>query len=272
MVINLTEGDRGSIVARYSHAPIRVGFTPKQGSVANRFNLLTHLVKKPPTPRHAVELNLDAVRRIGIFPETSERDLHFAIPAEAQQQVQERLRAAGIAERPFLHIHPTSRWLFKAWPERNVSTLIDQLHARGWPVVITAAPDAREREFVQRVLSGVRQPVALDLSGQLTLKELGAVIDRSTCVVTLDSVPAHMASALKKPSVIIFGPSSEIEWGPWRNPNAKVVTQPMSCRPCGLDGCGGSKVSDCLVSLPVQSVLTAVLELYAQATIPKSMS
>ncbi|MGH2638283.1 MAG: glycosyltransferase family 9 protein, partial [Rhabdochlamydiaceae bacterium] len=58
--------------------------------------------------------------------------------------------------------------------------------------------------------------------------------------------------------VVLFGPTSEINWGPWRNPMARVVTQTMSCRPCFMDGCGGSKRSDCLTTLPVEQVLSAV--------------
>jgi heptosyltransferase-3 len=96
------------------------------------------------------------------------------------------------------------------------------------------------------------------LAGQIDLKELGAVIDQSQMLICVDSVPLHMASALKTPVVVLFGPTSEINWGPWRNPQARVVTQQMSCRPCLMDGCGGSKRSDCLATLPVRQVLDSV--------------
>lgn len=263
LVINLTEGDRGAIVARYSKAPIRVGFAPKGKSFASRLGMLTHIVKRPPTVRHAVESNLDALRRIGIFPEPEERELSFTIPLEARERANELLLASGLADQKFVMVHPTSRWLFKTWPEESMAALIDQLAEISVPVVVTAAPETRERTFVARIVEGLKRAKVVDLTGQLTLKELGAVIDRSACLLTLDSVPAHIASALKKPTVVLFGPSSEIEWGPWRNPHARVIAQPMSCRPCGLDGCGGSKVSDCLHTLPVRPVLDAVLQLYS---------
>mgnify|MGYP002393159792 CR=1 FL=1 len=50
------------------------------------------------------------------------------------------------------------------------------------------------------------------------------------------------------------------EWGPW-NVAHRVVSADFSCRPCGLDGCGGSKVSECLTTLPVAQVLAACEEL-----------
>jgi heptosyltransferase-3 len=64
--------------------------------------------------------------------------------------------------------------------------------------------------------------------------------------------------------VALFGPSGEIEWGPWQVPN-RVVTSSHSCRPCGNDGCGGGKVSECLTTLGVKQVLAAVDELLARS-------
>jgi len=87
------------------------------------------------------------------------------------------------------------------------------------------------------------------------------LIEMSELVVCVDSLPFHMANALKKRVVAIFGPTSDVTWGPWRNKNARVVAQKMSCRPCYQDGCGGSKVSDCLATLGVSAVLEVIEEL-----------
>jgi heptosyltransferase-3 len=115
---------------------------------------------------------------------------------------------------------------------------------------------------VLRACAGV--PV-INLAGRLNLKELGALIDACRCLICVDSVPMHMASALKRPCVALFGPSSEIAWGPWLNADARVVAQNYSCRPCNLDGCGGSKVSDCLTTLAVEAVLHPTLALLGKA-------
>jgi len=98
----------------------------------------------------------------------------------------------------------------------------------------------------------------LNLAGKVTLQELAALIALSEQVICVDSLPLHMASALQKPVLAIFGPSSDVTWGPWQNPLARVVSQTMSCRPCYQDGCGGSKVSDCLTTLSVETVLRSL--------------
>src|SRR6185503_12443855 len=66
-------------------------------------------------PRHTVEANLDALRRLGIYPEEGEKPLVMVPGEAAEARVEQLLAAAGLARKGFLHVHPTSRWLFKTW-------------------------------------------------------------------------------------------------------------------------------------------------------------
>lgn len=244
LVINLTEGDRGALAARATRARIRVGFEPK-----GRWQkgLYTHIVKHGPALRHTVEKNLDVLRRIGIFPKVEDRELFLHVPGSAR----EKMRREG----PFVVIHPTSRWRFKCWPVEKMRKLTEELLRRGKRVVFTSGPDRIETEMVEEITRGLD---VTNLSGKISLKELAALIEMSELLICVDSVPFHMASALKKRVVALFGPTSDITWGPWRNPHAKVVVQKLSCRPCYQDGCGGSKISDCLATLPLIAVLNAI--------------
>jgi heptosyltransferase-3 len=76
----------------------------------------------------------------------------------------------------------------------------------------------------------------------------------------VDSMPMHVAAAMGVPTVALFGPSGEVVWGPWGT-RSSVVSTTHSCRPCGQDGCGGGKVSECLTLLPVDAVHSAAREL-----------
>jgi heptosyltransferase-3 len=254
LVLSLSESDRGRIAARVSGAPLRVGFKLRGRSSPG----YTHLVSRPSLARHVVERNLDALRRIGIFPDVSGRALNFPLPEADRESVRVRLAAEGIEQGGFVHVHPASRWLFKTWPAERVAEVVRRLGSSGMRCVLTAAPDPAEKAMVARIvaLSGHARPV--DLAGAVTLKQLGALIDSSAALLCVDSLPLHIASALKHPVVALFGPSSEKDWGPWQNPNARVLATDFPCRPCGLDGCGGSKVSDCLVELPGARVIAAL--------------
>lgn len=247
LVINLTEGDRGALAAKISGAKIRVGFTPK-GRWQKK--LYTHVVKHCPGVRHTVERNLDALRRIGIFPEETGRELQFHIGSLAAESMQQRLGSS-----PFVLIHPTSRWRFKCWSIEKMRSLVSHLLQRGKKIILTSGPDPIEIEMVEAIAKGFDVEV---FAGKITLKEFGALINLSEVLICVDSVPLHLASALKRPVVALFGPTSDATWGPWRNPKARIVSQNFSCRPCYQDGCGGSKYSDCLQTIPVERVLAAV--------------
>jgi heptosyltransferase-3 len=131
-------------------------------------------------------------------------------------------------------------------------------------VILTAGQDPQEIAMVQEILSLAPQVRAFNWAGKLTLKELSALISLSRALLCVDSVPLHIASATKTPVVALFGPTSELNWGPWMHPKARVVTNNFSCRPCFQDGCGGSKMSDCLFSIPPKKILAALEEVFVQ--------
>jgi heptosyltransferase-3 len=260
LLVHLTEQPRGawlarSLGARCSVAPVVSG---RGGFWAHSFTHLYPLARNG--RRHKVEANLDALRRIGVQPGLDERRMQFVPGAAAQTRVAALLAAEGLAERSYIHIHPASRWRFKCWtPERNAE-LIDRLSA-SHRVVLTAAPDPEELALVDEIVAktGTRPLV---LAGKLQIKELGALTAGARLFVGVDSMPMHLAAAMGTPAVALFGPSGEEEWRPWRVKH-RVVASGHPCRPCGNDGCGGSKVSECLTTLGVDEVYAAVQELLA---------
>jgi heptosyltransferase-3 len=255
LVINLTEGDRGAIAALLSGSFCRVGFDPKGKGLLGKRKVYTHVIKQCPHPRHTVERQLDALRAIGIFPQ--ERELYLDIPEAARQRMEAVVVEQGWNSGDYVLIHPVSRWRFKCLSTQQMAELIRKLHAQGEKVVISSGPDALEIAMVDEILNQVPGIPVLNCAGQLSLKELSALIAAAKALICVDSVPLHIASAVKTPVVALFGPTSEQNWGPWRNPRARVVAQRFSCRPCYQDGCGGSKMSDCLFTLPVDRIVEA---------------
>lgn len=256
LIVHLTEHPRGAWLARSLGARWSVAPAVRDRS---RFweRSFTHLYALPKNGRrHQVELNLDALRRIGIQPGPENRRAMIVAGAQAEQKVAALLATEGLQDRKFVHIHPASRWKFKCWPAQKNAELIDRLAARGERIVITAAPEATELALIDDILRQTSARVT-NLSGKLSIKELVAVIARARISVCVDSMPMHVAGATGTPVVALFGPSGDVEWGPWQV-LSEVVTSNHPCRPCGNDGCGGGKVSECLTSLDVSPVFAAV--------------
>jgi len=254
LLVHLSEQPRGAWLARtlgvrYSVAPAM----RHRGALWRRS--FTHLFPIA-ARRHQVEVNLDALRRIGIQLAPGEKDVVF-VPGDAA----ERTIDALVDGEPFVHLHPASRWTFKCWPAEKNAELIDRLSADGIKVVVTAAPVEAEKQFVDEILrKASSRPLNL---AALSIKELGALTARARLFVGVDSMPMHLAAAMGTPAVALFGPSGEAEWAPWGAAH-RVVTSAHTCRPCGLDGCGGGKVSECLSTLPVEAVHATARELLAR--------
>jgi heptosyltransferase-3 len=87
---------------------------------------------------------------------------------------------------------------------------------------------------------------------------LAALAARAKLFIGVDSAPMHIAAAVQTPTVALFGPSGELEWAPWGVRHRIVASTEHACRPCGNDGCGGGKVSECLTRLPVEAALSAI--------------
>ncbi len=255
LIIHLSEHPRGAWLARYLGAPWSVAPAIRDRGTFWKKSF-SHLYPLPKNGRrHQVELNLDALRRIGLQPAPQDRRVQIVAGAEAEQKVVALLARENLCERGFVHIHPASRWKFKCWPVQRNAELIQRLAARGERIVLTAAPDPAESAMIDEILkvAGVR---VLNLTGALSLKELAALIARAKISICVDSMPMHVASAVGTPVVALFGPSGDFEWGPWKV-RSEVVTTGHPCRPCGNDGCGGGKVSECLTTLDVSRVFAA---------------
>lgn len=266
LLVHLTEHPRGIALARRlgPRWAVTTERAPERGAAWLWKRHYTHFYRVPrTTERPMVEQNLDALRRIGIEPPESSRGLVMVPGAEAELKVDAMLAARALPRGSFVQAHPGSRWFFKCWPAASVASLVERLVADGLPVVLTGAPDERERAMADGILARLSPAAAarvVDLVGSLSLRELAALTARARIFVGVDSAPMHIAAAVGTPAVALFGPSSETAWGPWGVPH-RVVASSHPCRPCGLDGCGGSKVSECLTTLPVERVHAAVASL-----------
>ena len=251
--MELSGGDRGAFLSLISSARLRVGFEPKKKHIRSRaFHVL---VNSRGTQNHVVETFLRQPRELGLHPK--DLGLKFEPGSVAQARADEILSQNNLEPGGFALVHPTSRWMFKTWTAEGNAKVIEYLEKLGLPVVLTCAPDKVELDFAHQILKCMKKPPFLNLAGKVDLYLLGALIKRARLFFGVDSAPMHMAAGLNTPVVVLFGPSGEKMWGPWQVPS-EVVTLDMDCRPCGRDGCQGSKVSRCLTEMPPEMVIRAV--------------
>jgi ADP-heptose:LPS heptosyltransferase len=109
-------------------------------------------------------------------------------------------------------IHPGSASMSRRWPAERFAAVAAALSRRGHPVVVTGG--SSEASMCRRLASRAGLGSAADLSGRLTLPNLVALLRRSRLLISADTGVAHLATALRTPSVVLFGPTAPQLWGP----------------------------------------------------------
>lgn len=255
LVINFTEGDRGAFLSLASGAGYKIGVLRKDTSFWWKKFVFHELIDLSGVRGHVIEQLLEIPRRMGI--EIQDKRLEIFYDSEDEAKINQLLSKAGITKQNILvHIHPTSHWFFKCWRDEGLAEVIDTLQERnGLQVILTSGPDQRELHKVNHIVNLCRSR-PINLAGQLTLKQMAALSHRCRLFIGVDTAPMHIAAAVGTPVVALFGPSGENSWGPWGEGHI-VIKKDMPCRPCGKDGCGGSKKSRCLEEITAGEVLEA---------------
>jgi heptosyltransferase-3 len=254
MAFELSAGDRGIYLCWLSGAKIRVGFASGKNKLIEK---LLHIKYPRYLGGHEVD---NFVSQLQILGWSKDAPPLQWLPNQADtERARQILRERNIEK--FLLVHPTSRWMFKAWTPAKNAEVINYLADSGWNVVLTSGPEAREMEFIRQLCAQLRPGnKVLNLAGQLSLSLLGALLAKATAFFGVDSAPMHLAASLRIPTVVLFGPSGEHMWGPWRVKH-KVLSGDCPQRPCGRDGCNGSKICNALMELPVLRVCRALDEI-----------
>ena len=122
----------------------------------------------------------------------------------------------------------------------------------GCKVYVSGNSDDREitSKFVALAKEGVE-----DICGKTTIGSLAEVMKHSSLVLTNASAPLHIASAASAPTIALFGPTNEIEYGPLSD-KSKVIKPLMECRPCGKSLCFTGMDLGCILQIPVKEVST----------------
>jgi ADP-heptose:LPS heptosyltransferase len=165
----------------------------------------------------------------------------------------------------YIAINPNASDLLleRRWPDEHVIQAIERLVSLGHRVALIGAKNERPyvQSLVDRLPSEMRSLVA-NTAGRLTVGELLALLDASTCVLTNDSGPMHMAIALGRPTVCLFGPVDPEHYGQ-ALPNVAMFYHRVFCSPCVHEvdqpPCKGNNV--CMQRIEPGPVVEAVLRL-----------
>ncbi|OAG27680.1 putative lipopolysaccharide heptosyltransferase III [Thermodesulfatator autotrophicus] len=276
LVISYSAGDRSTFYSLLAKGKYKVGLKTNK-DWKNRIFDSYYQIPDTHTVLQDLWLTNKAFRLNDIFNSNIKPNLYLT--DEIKEKSFSILEGQGISKKDkVVCLHPVANWFLKCWRPDFNAKIIDFFLKEGIRVIITSGKQKREVDFVNEILTHVSNSKGLiNLSGKISLELLGGILFHSDLFFGIDTAPMHMAAALDKPVIALFGPTGKHNWGPWENglshtdwssPYKKrgtqkwgkhlVIQMDWDCIPCG-----GKKVlckcdlknPRCLTSLSPEKVI-----------------
>jgi len=216
---------RSGMLGLAAAIPDRVGFQTSAGRA-----FYTTRIPSTPGAHHAARLLSLATRDPAHQPAISAPRPRLYPGARERVDVDEVLGTAAYNQR-LIVLAPGSVWATKRWP--YYAALARELGVGARIVVVGSADD---RELATEIV-GATSGQAIDATGRLSLLASAELIGRAALVVTNDSAPLHLASAMNTPTVAVFGPTvPEFGFGPLAERAVVAGHERLDCRPCDKHG------------------------------------
>ena len=166
------------------------------------------------------------------------------------------MRAHGLGSRALVACLPAGTWSTKTWIPERFSAVMDRMHGSA-DVVWLWGPG--EEPLARACQSRMTHPSTL--APPTTWEELGALLERSSLLVSNDSGPKHLAIALGIPTVTIFGPTNPGAWQPPAGPHVAIEATGLPCLHCNETRCPlpGEDFMRCMRDVTADQVASACL-------------
>jgi heptosyltransferase-1 len=283
LVIDLHGQIRSAFFALASGAPVRIGFDrpiprgpsifqgkqlaniPRRGWAGARegsWRAYTHRIPIPTLEVHAVDRYLWLTGLLALDP--TPPVFNLPIVSESEARVTALIAPHVSPSHQIAVLVPGTMWETKHWtPEGFASVARSLVTANFVPFLI----GSKSEQTLNRSIS-TQAPGSVDLTGHTTLADAVALIRRATVVLSNDSGLMHVAAALGRPVISIFGPTNPVQVGPYGQPRS-VVRLDLPCSPCNfrrLSQCPHSHA--CMRDLPIDMVMDRLREILAITPLP----
>ncbi len=251
LVVDLQGLFRSGFLALATGAKVRIGFAAAR-ELAWLF--YSHKISQGNPDDHAADKNYRVARMLGFSDEPM--DFGIATTDDDRQQAAKLLSGIGLDAKPsYAVLVVATRWETKCWPPQRygeLAALLQQKHGIT-SLLVGSTGDIEQGRIAQLASAGTAE----NICGQTTLRELAALINNAAIVVTADSTPMHMAAAMNRPLVALFGPTNPERTGPYGK-SADVLSLNRECSPCYIRKLGQCPHDHaCMQQLSPESVAKA---------------
>ncbi|MBL7157121.1 MAG: lipopolysaccharide heptosyltransferase II [Candidatus Omnitrophica bacterium] len=208
---------------------------------------------------HKKDVHLWRLQEIGI--DTSEGSFYIPIKDDDRKYIENILE--GFKGKPFVVVSPGAKSHLKRWPLKNFAKLSDLLKQDlGYEVVLVG--DENDKIVIERTLFYMKtSPV--NLIEKTNIRELAHLIKKSKLLITNDSAPLHVGSAVGASMLSFFGPTDYKKYGPVTKAENRVLRKDIECSPCEVPQCIKTlNKYECLKTISVEEAFLAAKELISE--------
>jgi len=247
---------KSGVIGFLSGAPLRVGFSRKHSKEFNylfnnyHINLETDAISR-------IERNLNFIRFLDIHGDNQEPII--PITNEDRQYIDNFFKKKGLDKHtPLIVIHPgtSKKTLYKRWNVSYYATvadkLIDKLQAK---IIWTWGPG--ELETAEAIVERMNHESTIACKTE-NLRQLAEIFRKSNLFLGSDSGPMHIASFVKTPVVVIYGPTDPVVNAPYKKNPHIMLRKDLSCNPCRNRKC---KSLQCMNLVMPDEVFDAICKL-----------
>jgi len=204
---------------------------------------------------HAVHNHLQAVEPVVGAPHAHDHGLELHLGPVDEGWAAELFARESLNGRPVVALnlgasHPVNRW-----PTWRFAELAGQLQSAGIGVVLVGG--ATDRELADAVLAKTSSP-PLDLVGRTSLLQLGALLKLCSAVVSADTGPMHLATAVGTPVIALFGAADPGRTGPVGQGHLVLQAGEVPCVPCRSRSCRHTPPQECMERISAAQVRAAL--------------
>jgi heptosyltransferase II len=218
-----------TVLGYFTDSSRLVSFTeqcsPRKSRINRSFDLLLTDTLPVPPVQPETHSNMLLLECLGLAPTPA--DPWLPIFPDAREFAQNLLPES---REKYVVICPTSGHSeLKQWGTENFAQVAAALARSGKKIVLLGV---RSEAYLGESIQAAVGQTCINLIGKTSVQQMVAVLDRCTTFIGNDAGPMHVASALGKHIIAVFGPSCHHRYGPWGGPNSMVFTRELDCSPC----------------------------------------
>ena len=241
---------RSALLTRFSGASLTVGFHNSAGAFLYRKKVQyiqdIHEVQRNLSLLKAVTINVEE-QSPQIYPDKIDRTTVDNIFDNYNQINRDQIVA----------IAPGSVWETKRWPKESFKELVESLVKNNYLVFLIGGTS--DRELCEYIAQKPDDRI-INLAGTLSIRQSAELLQRCSCLISNDSAPIHLASAVKIPVIALFGPTIPgFGFTPYKT-RSKIIEVDLSCRPCSIHGGHTCPIGthECMKNISAQLIFDSI--------------